>query len=286
MTVQTYDIGKPYFVIAHHVTHKSFNRMHADGLPQKLGFRGAFVLGVALYGNMTRALVSRLGEEWLSRAVIEAKFLKPVCDGDRLRIETQLIAGREKERAFSVQMFNETVNNELSAVMESAVPDPFPESDPTSQLQPNEWEGPVTQRRTWDTVITGKAYRSFKHTLRAEDNTYWKGVLGDDVGIYEQGGHAPIHPSHVLRQVQMGYNNQFIGDNAVHSSTRAVIHKMLCVGDEVTLLTVPLSKWEKKQNHWLTTYCAVKRGEEVCAEIFHTQIIKLRGAEALMADKP
>ena len=85
-TAQQYDIGVPYYVTAQHPEHRSNNRMHVDGLPQKLGFRGAFVLGVALYGYMTRALVAALGEKWLGRAVIDAKFLRPVCAGDRLRI--------------------------------------------------------------------------------------------------------------------------------------------------------------------------------------------------------
>ena len=85
---QTYDIGKPYTVVAHHANHQSHNRMHQDGLPQKLGFRGPFVLGVANYGTMTRARVSHFGKAWLSRAVIETKFIKPVCEGDCLRIET------------------------------------------------------------------------------------------------------------------------------------------------------------------------------------------------------
>jgi hypothetical protein len=78
----------------------------------------------------------------------------------------------------------------------------------------------------------------------------------------------------------LGYNNQFIGDNAVHSSTKALVRSTLRVGDTVKILTVPTAKWEKKQNHWITIYCAVRRGEEVCAEVYHTQIIKLRGAEA------
>ena len=70
--MRSYDIGKPYTVIAHHANHQSHNRMHTDGLPQRLGFRGAFVLGVANYGNMTRALVATFGETWLGRALIEA----------------------------------------------------------------------------------------------------------------------------------------------------------------------------------------------------------------------
>ena len=280
---QQYEIGKPYTVIAHHFDHKSHNRMHSDGLPQKLGFRGAFVLGVANYGNMTRALVASLGEEWLGRAVIEAKFVKPVCEGDRLRIETLPIAGRERERAYEVTAYNETTNGEVAAVMQTYVPDPFPEPDAAASLEPIEWEGPVTQRRTWDTVIVGKPYRSLRLTLGAADNAEWTETLEDDLPIYASGERPPIHPAHVLRLVQLGYNNQFIGDNAVHSSTKAVVRRMLRVGDPVHILTVPTAKWEKKQNHWLTIYCAVRSGEELCAEVYHTQIIKLRGAEAVIA---
>ena len=277
---QKYVIGKPYKVVAHHPSLSSSNHMHSDKLPQKLGFRGAFVLGVANYGNMTRALVAQFGEEWLGKALIEAKFLKPVCEGDNLRIETQPIPGREKERGFEVIAYNETMGNEISARIVTSNPQNLPAVDPSSNLKPNEWVGPVTQRRTWDSVTIGQAYRSLRHTLTAADNLHWKRVLGDDLPIYEKGERPPLHPAQVVRQVQLGYNNQFIGDNAVHSSTKAVIRQVLRVGDAVELLTVPLEKWEKKQHHWLTIYCAVRRNGEVCAEIFHTQIIKLRGAEA------
>ena len=131
-TSQVYDVGTPYWVVAHHAGHGSRNRMHEEGLPQKLGFRGAFVLGVAHYGNMTRALASLFGEEWLGRAVSEVRFLKPVCEGDRLRIETMPIAGRENERAFEVTAFNETANGEIAARMQTSMPDPFPAPDPAS----------------------------------------------------------------------------------------------------------------------------------------------------------
>ena len=70
-----------------------------------------------------------------------------------------------------------------------------------------------------------------------------------------------LHPAHVLRLIQLGYTNQFIGESAVHSSSRAVIRRMLRIGDPVHVLTVPLEKWEKKQNHWLTIYCAIRSGE-------------------------
>jgi len=279
-TSARYAIGEPYTVVAHHASHRSNNRMHQEGLPQQLGFRGAFVLGVANYGNMTRALVAHFGEEWLGHAVIDVKFLKPVCEGDRLRIETLPVAGREQERAFAVTAYNETMGNEVAARMTTEAPNPFPNADPSATLAPNEWEGPVTQRRTWDNIVIGQAYRSLRLELGAQDNAYWQGVLEDDLPLYCQGNRAPLHPAHVLRLVQLGYNNQFIGDNAVHSASRAVIRRMLRVGDQVHILTAPLAKWEKKQNHWLTVYCAISVAGDLCAEVFHTQIIKLRGAES------
>ncbi len=276
-TARQYAIGMPYHAVARMPEHKSVNRMHADDLPKKLGFRGAFVLGVGLYGYMTRALVAVLGESWLGRAVIEVKFLRPVCVADRIRVETVAVPAAGAD-TFEVTMYNETAQNEISATMRTSVPDPFPAVDATADENPNEWEGPVTQRRTWDTVIVGKAYRSLRATLARGDNEHWLNVLDDDLPIYRDGAHPPIHPAQVLRQVQLGYNNQFIGESAVHSASRAVVRRMLRVGDPVHLLTVPLEKWEKKQNHWLTIYCAVRSRGEVCAEIFHTQIIRLRGA--------
>ena len=93
MPTAPYRIGAPYHAVARHPEEQPYNRMHEDGLPQQLGFRGAFVLGVALYGYMTRALVASLGEAWLGRAVTDVRFLRPVCPGDRIRMETTAVPG-------------------------------------------------------------------------------------------------------------------------------------------------------------------------------------------------
>lgn len=276
-----YGIDRPYTIVAKHTGFISSNRVHANGLTKKLGFRGGFVLGIAIYGYMTRALVERLGEKWLARVVVEVKFLKPVCEGDRLRIETMPVAGREAENQFNVTAYNESMGNEVSALLTAGVPVPFPEVDAKAGIPPNQWSGPVAQLRTWDSVVIDRAYRTLSHTLTIEDNRTWQSILSDDLPVYTQGEHPPIHPAHVLRQAQLGTNHECITDNAVHCSTRAVIREMLRVGDSVQLLTVPIAKWEKKQNHWITMYCAIRREDQVCAEIYHTQIFKLRGTEEI-----
>src|SRR5690606_26521164 len=159
------------------------NRMHADGLPQSLGFRGALVLGTAIYANMTRALVATLGDRWLGNAEINVKFLKVVCAGDRLRVETVPIRGLDN--AFKVTAYNETANDEVCTYFETSCPEQLPEIDALARLTPNEWKGPVTQTRTWDLVEVGKPYRSMEMTLSREHNAWWKAFLENDLPLYE-----------------------------------------------------------------------------------------------------
>lgn len=277
MSNGSYSIGRPYTAVARIPYHDSNNRMHSDGLPQKLGFRGPLVLGLATYGNMTRALVSELGERWLGRALLEVKFLSIVCEGDVLRVETEAIGGQPD--SFKVTAYNESNQGKAAAYMETSIPPELPAVDDSSRLAPIEWDGPVTERRSWDVVVVGRPYRSLRSVLAVRDNDHWCNVLGDDLELYRGSSNPPIHPTHVLRQVQLASTHQYRGDNAVHASTKAVVRKLLRVGDPIEMLTVPTAKWEKKGNHWVTLYCAVKSAGEVCAEIYHTQIFKLRGTE-------
>ena len=281
MAAHQYEIGKPYTVIAHNAHHHTNNRMHSDGLPQKLGFRGALVLGLATYGNMTRALVATYGEQWLGKALIYVKFLSVVCEGDKLRVETFPVEG--KPNTFKVTAYNETNGGIAAAEMETSIPAELPALERYASLQPNEWEGPVTEPRVWDNVIIDKPYRSLRYTLSTEDNAHWKKILGDELPIYYEGNRPALHPTHVLRQVQLASTNQYKGDTAVHGWTRAVVRKMLRIGDTVNVLAVPVEKWDKKGNHWVRMYCAVRVNGETCAEMFHCQIFKVRGSEAIKA---
>ena len=267
---------EPYVVVARHArNHITPNRMHEDGLPQKLGFRGALVLGAAIFGHMTRGIVSRFGQDWLNQSVTDAKFLKSVCDGDRLRIETIPIQG---VRAFNVTAYNETMNGELCATLVTEFSGNPPPIDPMADLDPNEWEGKVTKERSWERIEIGRAYRTLSHILSQAENDQWINVLQDESQIYKKKPYSAFHPSQILLQAPLGACNQYRGDNAIHASSKVVIRDMLKVGDEVQLLTVPAAKWEKKGNQWVTLYCAVRRNGYICAELFHTQIFKLRGA--------
>lgn len=67
----------------------SSNRIHADAVARRYGFRGGLVPGVTAYAYLTRPVVARWGAAWLERGGAAVRFLKPVYDGDELTAELE-----------------------------------------------------------------------------------------------------------------------------------------------------------------------------------------------------
>ena len=72
----------PYHVSAFNTAKASENKIHDDATAQKFGFKGGFVGGVNVYGYMAHQPVARWGKDWLVHGTGEARFGKPVYEGD------------------------------------------------------------------------------------------------------------------------------------------------------------------------------------------------------------
>lgn len=72
----------PYRVSAYNTARSSENKIHDDATAQRFGFRGGLVGGVHVYAYMTHLPVQRWGRAWLERGTGEARFGKPVYEGD------------------------------------------------------------------------------------------------------------------------------------------------------------------------------------------------------------
>lgn len=73
---------QPYHVSAFNTAKASENKIHDDATAQRFGFRGGFVGGVNVYAYMSHQPLQRWGIAWLQRGTGEAKFAKPVYEGD------------------------------------------------------------------------------------------------------------------------------------------------------------------------------------------------------------
>src|SRR6476659_6809691 len=73
---------EPYRVLAYNTAKQSENKMHDDAVAQRFGFSGGLVPGVDVMAYMMHQPVAKWGRAFLERGLIEARFLKPVYDGE------------------------------------------------------------------------------------------------------------------------------------------------------------------------------------------------------------
>jgi acyl dehydratase len=72
----------PYRVSAYNTAKSSENKIHDDATAKRFGFKGGLVGGVHVYAYMSHLPVQRWGIAWLERGTGEARFGKPVYEGD------------------------------------------------------------------------------------------------------------------------------------------------------------------------------------------------------------
>src|SRR5437879_12617231 len=77
----------------------SENKMHDDAVARRFGFSGGLVPGVDVMAYMLHLPVAKWGRAFLERGLIEARFVKPVYDG-----ETAEVTGEESDGVLSIQV--------------------------------------------------------------------------------------------------------------------------------------------------------------------------------------
>jgi hypothetical protein len=84
-----YQVGSAlpeYRVKASIETTDSSNRIQDDDYARRYGFRAGLVSGVTVFAYMSRPLVELLGRDWLERGSAAVRFIRPIYEGEELRI--------------------------------------------------------------------------------------------------------------------------------------------------------------------------------------------------------
>src|SRR6476660_10189847 len=88
-----------YRVFAYNSSKQSENKSHDDTVARRFGFSGGLVPGVDVMAYMMHLPVAKWGRIFLERGVIEARFVKPVYDG-----ETAELTGVETDGVLSIEV--------------------------------------------------------------------------------------------------------------------------------------------------------------------------------------
>jgi hypothetical protein len=228
-----------YRVQAYNTAKLSENKMHDDTVAQRFGFSGGLVPGVDVMAYMMHLPVKRWGRAFLEHGLIEARFVKPVYDGE--------IANVTAEEADGVLTIEVESRGQLCATGSASLPASAPlvsiadfsataavaERRPVSatSYQPGKWLGTVP--RAW----AGDAATEYLHDVREHDPIYTREGLG--------------HPG-LLQRVM----NKVLFDNAIlgpwiHVGSRMQLLSAAKSGDELTARAKVTGNYEKKGHRFV-----------------------------------
>jgi acyl dehydratase len=226
-------------VQAYNTAKLSENKMHDDTVARRFGFSGGLVPGVDVMAYMMHLPVAKWGRAFLERGLIEARFVKPVYDG-----EMADVTGEESDGVLSLQVES---RGELCATGMALLPasapslsiSDFSEVVAVAERRPvnatsyelGKWLG--TAPRAW----AGEAAREYLTDVRETDAIYASEGLG--------------HPG-LLQRVM----NKVLVDNAIlgpwiHVGSRMQLLSAARSGDELTARAKVTGNYEKKGHRFV-----------------------------------
>lgn len=254
-----------YRVAAYNTAKQSENKMHDDTVARRFGFSGGLVPGVDVFAYMMHVPVARWGRDFLSRGLIEARFIKPVYDG-----ETADVDATEHNGLLTIEVFSRT---ELCATGTASVPVAAPavsssdyvEVPAVSERKPvspeifevGKWLG--TAPRRW----AGQAASDYLADVRETDPIFAREGLG--------------HPGLIQRVM-----NRVLVDNTIlgpwiHVGSRMQLLSPARTGDEIVARAKVTANYEKKGHCFVELDAlVVANGTTPLAHCQHTAIYQPR----------
>jgi acyl dehydratase len=254
-----------YRVEAYNTAKLSENKMHDDAVARRFGFSGGLVPGVDVMAYMMHLPVRRWGRAFLERGSIEARFVKPVYDG-----EITEVRGEESDGVLSIEVES---RGELCATGSASLPASapsfsiadFPETAAVPERKPvnaasyesGKWLG--TLPRVW----AGDAATEYLADVRERDPIYAREGLG--------------HPG-LLQRVM----NKVLVDNAIlgpwiHVGSRMQLLAAARSGDELTARARVTGNYEKKGHRFVELDAlVVANGQTPLAHCWHIAIYQPR----------
>ena len=254
-----------YRVEAYNTAKLSENKMHDDTVAKRFGFSGGLVPGVDVMAYMMHMPVAKWGRAFLERGLIEARFVKPVYDGEIAEIradESDGVLTIEVESrgqlcatgSASLPASAPPVSlSDFSAV--AAVADRKPVNSASYEL--GQWLGTVP--RIW----AGEAALEYLADVRERDPIYLAEALG--------------HPGLIQRVM-----NKVLVDNAIlgpwiHVGSKMQLLSASKAGDEITARAKVTGNYEKKGHRFVELDAlVVANGTTALAHCQHIAIYQPR----------
>jgi hypothetical protein len=252
-------------VSAYNTSKHSENKIHDDAVARKYGFSGGLVPGVDVLAYMLHMPVARWGRDFLERGLIEARFVKPVYDGEIAEVSAVEDAGGLTIEVVSKGDLCATGTASLPAAAPIYSLNDFAAAKVVDERKPvsassyemGKWLGSIP--RDW----TGDAAKEYLADIRETDPIYARESLG--------------HPGLLPRIM-----NKVLVDNAIlgpwiHVGSKMQLLSAGKVGDELTARAKVVGNYEKKGHRFVELDAlVVANGTTPLAHIWHIAITQPR----------
>jgi hypothetical protein len=254
-----------YRLQAYNTAKQSENKMHDDTVAKRFGFSGGLVPGVDVMAYMMHMPVVRWGRAFLEHGLIDARFIKPVYDG-----ETTDVTAEENNGVLDIEVHS---RGDLCATGSASLPAAAPafsladyrEVPAVAERKPvnatsyeiGKWLG--TTPRRW----AGAAASEYLADIRESDPIFAREGLG--------------HPG-LIQKVM----NRVLVDNAIlgpwiHVGSKMQILSAARTGDEITARAKVTGNYDKKGHRFVELDAlAVANGTTPLARCRHIAIYQPR----------
>jgi acyl dehydratase len=257
--------SEPYRVQAYNTAKQSENKMHDDTVAKRFGFSGGLVPGVDVMAYMMHQPVVKWGRAYLERGLIDARFVKPVYDGEMAELTTE-----ESNGVLSIEVQS---RGQLCATGTASLPT----SAPAFSLGDYREVGVVSERKP----VNAASYEVGKWIGTTPRN--WPGVaasgyltdIREAAPIYAKEGLG--HPG-LLQRVM----NRALVDNAIlgpwiHVGSRMQLLSAAKAGDVITARAKVIGNYDKKGHRFVELDAlVVANGQTPLAHCHHIAIYQPR----------
>jgi acyl dehydratase len=256
----------PYRVSAYNTAKSSENKIHDDATAKRFGFKGGLVGGVHVYAYMSHMPVQRWGRAWLEHGTGEARFGKPVYEGDIAEITAV-----EDANGMSLQV---TSGGVLCATGRAGMPDHAPALPNLADFQ----SVPARAHRVAadeESLRVGDWLGMNPLTVTSEYQTQDIADTRETDPLCSREG--IVHSGTVLRCCNWALSHNVILPAWMHMGSTVQNHAVARVGDTLNVRARVTKNYEHKGHKWVEIDALVIANEtRPIARVTHIAIYRPR----------
>jgi acyl dehydratase len=261
-----------YRVKAVNTSTDSENKIHDDETARRYGFAGGLVPGVTVYAYLTEPLVAAFGPAWLSRGTASVKLVKPVLDGEEVRVVGE-VTSRDAQGGVTATVRALTASTGECAVLAATLPAglPTPLNVALYEEAPLPAERQPGTREYFDAHTTLGTFLVRYDPAQAGD---YVTAVSDPLPLYRAAG-GWVHPAFFTHMGNRCLRANVLIGPWIHIGSVVRHLGGARIGDALAARGRVRSLWEKKGRDFVELDIAVLANGRPVAHVVHSAIYRL-----------